>query len=182
MPVPEEVAIVVAGVLSAQGHLVPELALVACLVGAIAGDCVMYAIGYRWGHSLLVAHPRLAKLLHAESEPRFEQAIERHALKVMLLARFMVGIRGPVYLAAGAIRMPFRTFLMIDVLCATLVVLIFFWLSYAFGEEVIDWIRSAELTVTIAVLLAVGVAGIFLYRRSRRKITEVMIGGGTSEN
>ena len=34
MPLPEEVAIVLAGVLSAQGHLHWQFALAACLVGA----------------------------------------------------------------------------------------------------------------------------------------------------
>ena len=180
LPIPEEVAIVVAGVLSAQGHLQPELALASCLVGAIAGDCIMYAIGYRWGHSLLSVHPRLAKFLRAEREVRFEQAIERHAFKVMLLSRFLVGIRGPVYLAAGVVRLPFRQFLMIDIVCASLVVVTFFLLSYAFGEEVIAWIRHAELTVTIVVLLGVAVVGTYLYRRSRRKITEAVMDPGNS--
>jgi len=183
LPIPEEVAIVVAGVLSAQGHLLPWLALAACLVGAIAGDCLIYAIGYRWGHSLLSAHPRLAKFLRAEREERFEQAIERHAFKVMLLSRFLVGIRGPVYLAAGVIRLPFRQFLLIDILCATLVVVSFFWLAFAFGEDVVAWIRNAELTATIIVLVVVAAVGTYLYRRSRKTITKVVIGqGNSSEN
>src|SRR5262249_15918146 len=104
MPLPEELAIVVAGVLSAQEHLVWQKALAACLIGAILGDSIIYFIGYRWGNSLLSAHPRIAKLLNAENEKKFEEAIRKHALKVMLAARFMVGIRGPVYLAAGAVR------------------------------------------------------------------------------
>jgi membrane protein DedA with SNARE-associated domain len=180
LPIPEEVAIVVAGVLSAQGHLQPELALAACLAGAIIGDCLMYAIGYRWGHSLLSVHPRLAKFLRADREARFEQAIERHAFKVMLLSRFLVGIRGPVYLAAGVVRMPFRRFLLFDILCATLVVVFFFLLSYAFGEEVIAWIRHAELTVTVVVLLVVAAVATYLYRRSRRQLTEAVIGQSDS--
>ena len=182
MPIPEEVAIVVAGVLSAEGKLIPWAALAACLVGAILGDSVMYAIGYHWGRSLFNAHPRLAKLLHAENEPKFEEAIERHALKVMLLSRFMVGIRGPVYLAAGVVRMPFRRFLSYDAICATLVVCVFFLLSYAFGEDVVRWIRDAEITVTIAALAVIAIVGVYLYRRSRKTITKVVIGQGKTSD
>ena len=58
LPIPEEVPIVVAGLLSAQGVLMPQLALLACLVGAIAGDCVMYSIGFHFGHNLLKDHPK----------------------------------------------------------------------------------------------------------------------------
>jgi membrane protein DedA with SNARE-associated domain len=180
MPIPEEVAIVVAGVLSAEGKLIPWAALAASLVGAILGDSVMYAIGYHWGRSLLNAHPRLAKLLHAESEPRFEEAIERHALKVMLLSRFMVGIRGPVYLSAGVVRMPFRRFLLYDSICASLVVCVFFLLSYLFGEDVIRWIRDAEITVTIAAVVVIAIISVYLYRRSRKTITKVVMGQGNA--
>lgn len=171
LPVPEEVAIVLAGVLSAQGSLLPGPALAACLTGALLGDCMIYAIGRRWGPSLLVAHPRFATLLHADREARFEEAIERHALKVLLLARFMVGIRGPVYLAAGAMRMPFRRFFLYDVLGVTIVVGGVFGLSHAYGNDVLRWVRHAELTVTVAVLAAAAIIGIYLYRRQRRNAT-----------
>jgi membrane protein DedA with SNARE-associated domain len=167
MPLPEEVAIVLAGVLSAQGHLHTGLAFASCLIGALLGDAVIYAIGYRWGHSLLSYHPRLAKLLRAEREKTFEQAIEQHALKVMLLSRFLVGIRGPVYLATGVVRLPFRLFLLYDFICATLVVGFFFGLAYVFGDRVAHWIRDAELTATVIVLVAALVFGGYVYYRHR---------------
>ena len=179
LPVPEEVAIVLAGVLSAQGKLLAGPALVACLTGALLGDCLIYAIGRRWGPSLLVAHPRFAKLLRADREKTFEEAVERHALKVLLAARFMVGIRGPVYLAAGAVRMPFRRFVMYDLLSVTIVVGGVFGLSYAYGDSVLQWIRHAELTVTGAVLAAAAVLAIYLYRRHRRSASRPVASSGS---
>ena len=74
-------------------HPAHRIAFAACLAGAIVGDSFMYAIGYRWGHGIFTSHPRFAKLLAAENEQQFQQAIKYHALKVMLLARFLVGIR-----------------------------------------------------------------------------------------
>jgi membrane protein DedA with SNARE-associated domain len=176
MPIPEEVAFVVAGVLSAEGNLHWPTALAACLVGAILGDSVMYAIGRRWGDTLLRAHPRFAWILQAKREKQFEEAVEQHAFKVMFLSRFLVGIRGPVYVAAGAVHVPYLRFLAIDMFCASLVVTTFFWLAYAFGDSVLDWIRDAEITATIAVVLVVVGIGLVLYLRSQRKITEIVIG------
>ena len=49
MPIPEEVAIVLAGVLSAEEKLYWGWALLACLVGALLGDSVMYLIGRQVG-------------------------------------------------------------------------------------------------------------------------------------
>ena len=175
MPIPEEVAFVVAGVLAAEGNLNPAMALAACLIGAILGDIVMYGIGYRWGHSLLKSHPRLAKLVHADYQPAIEEAVEKHAFKVLLVSRFLVGVRGPVYVSAGAIRMPFRRFLMIDLIGATIVVVTVFSLSFLFGDSVIDWIRNAELTATIAVVVGIAIVGFILYRRSRSKLAEIVL-------
>lgn len=174
MPIPEEVAFVVAGVLSAEGHLHWPTALAACLIGAILGDSVMYWIGRRWGDSLLSSHPRLSWMLQARREKQFEEAVEQHAFKVMFLSRFLVGIRGPVYVAAGAAHMPYQRFLVYDVVCATIVVTVFFFLAFLFGDEVVDWIREAEVTATVAVALIVGGIALFLYVRSRKKVAEIV--------
>ena len=74
LPVPEEVPIIMSGVLSAQGAMQPALALVACIGGALAGDCVMYAIGYHFGHNLLRDHPRFARFLKADRETSIRTA------------------------------------------------------------------------------------------------------------
>ena len=110
LPIPEEIPIVAAGIASSVGTLNPWGAFVCCLIGALAGDSVIYVIGYHFGHSLVTRHPRFAHLLHAEREAKIEEMIRRHGLKVFFLSRFMVGIRAPVYLTAGILRMSFRRF------------------------------------------------------------------------
>lgn len=181
MPIPEEVAFVLAGTLSAQGNMHWPTALAACLVGAILGDSVMYWIGRRWGDTLLGTHPRFAWMLQAKREKQFELAVEQHAFKVMFLSRFLVGIRGPVYVAAGAAHVPYRRFLMYDLVCASLVVTTFFFLAFLFGERVMDWIRDAELTATIAAALVVAGIGLVLYLRSRKKVTEIVLSEAAEE-
>lgn len=169
LPIPEEVPLVLAGVLSAKGRLIPEWAFMACLFGALVGDSLMYAIGYHFGHNLLREHPKFAHFLRADREAQFEQAISRHGFKVMLLSRFMVGVRGPVYIAAGVIRMPFRAFLLYDLVCATLVVGTFFGLSYAYGEQIARLLRDAELTFTLVVLVLIALIALWMFRRHRRQ-------------
>ena len=170
LPLPEEVPIVAAGVASSVGTLHPGWAFVSCIIGALLGDAVLYAIGYHFGRSLVVRHPRFAHLLHAEHEAKIEEMIRRHGLKVFFLARFMVGIRAPVYLTAGVLRMSFRRFMLIDAFCATCVVGLFFGLSYAYGEQVAGWLRDSEVGLTVAVVLTVVlVLCYFLWRRYRHR-------------
>lgn len=176
LPVPEEVGLVLAGVFSAQGRLEPQWAFVACLLGALVGDAAMYGMGRRFGPSLMTLHPKLAKLVHADREAYFEEAVLRHGFKVLLLARFMVGVRGPVYLAAGAVRMPFRRFLVWDLICATLVVSTFFGLSFYFGRSIAEQVRDAEIVFTLVVVLIVLVAAAYFLRKNRRELLSSVMG------
>jgi len=173
LPIPEEVPIATAGILSARGTMQPALALLACVSGALLGDCVMYAIGYHFGHNLLKDHPKLARFLRVNREARFERMIHQHGLKVLFAARFMVGVRSPVYLSAGILRIPFRRFVLMDLLCATTVVGIVFTLAYCFGEPIVAMFRRAEigLTATVAAVVAI-VVGWFLWRRRRNRSFE----------
>ena len=144
LPLPEEVPIVAAGIASSVGKLNPWWAFFSCLLGALGGDAVLYAIGYHFGHSLITRHPRFAHLLHAEREAGIEQMIRRHEVKVFFLSRFMVGVRAPVFLAAGVLRIPFYRFLIIDAFCATTVVGLIFGLSYAYGDRLTNLIRQSD--------------------------------------
>ncbi len=180
LPIPEEAAIVIAGVLSAQSQLHTGFAFAACLAGAIVGDSFMYAIGYHWGHGIFRSHPRFAKLLSAENEEQFQQAIDSHALKVMFLARFLVGIRAPVYVMTGVVRMPYRRFLIYDVISAAAVVGVVFSLAYVFGDNVGEWVRHAEFTATFIVVGVLAIIGGFIYYRHRQQVMDFIFGSEAS--
>jgi membrane protein DedA with SNARE-associated domain len=169
LPIPEEVFIIAAGVASSHQALNPWLAMSACLFGALAGDCVMYWIGYHFGRNVLREHPRWVHVVRPEREAQIEKMIEKHGLKVFFLARFLVGLRSPTYLSAGILRVPFRRFLLIDLFCATMVIGLFFSLSYRYGTAITAWIRGAERVVTVIAVLVLIVVGVYYWRRRRRK-------------
>ena len=179
LPAPEEVPIVMAGILSSQGQLDVGLAFASCLFGALVGDCVVYSIGYHFGHNILARHPRFARFLRADREAKFEHLIQSHGLKVLFVARFMVGVRSPVYLSAGILRVSFRRFLLTDLFSATLVVSLFFGLSYFFGDTIVGWLRGAELGVTAAAVgvLALG-GGIYAWRVWRKTASAAVPASG----
>ena len=169
LPIPEEVGIVFAGVQSASGNLNPWLAFGCCIFGCLAGDSLNYAIGYFLGYGWIRRHKWFSKWFHVEREKQMEDLIARHGLKVFFAARFLVGVRGPMYLAAGILKVPFRRFLFVDAICATVVVGIFFTLSYFFGRAVIGWITTGERWITVAAVLAGLIVGTCLFIRWKRK-------------
>ncbi|MBX7168821.1 MAG: DedA family protein [Pirellulales bacterium] len=174
LPVPEEVPVILAGVAASYGRLNPGLAFLACLFGALVGDLVMYGIGYHFGRGVLFEHRVLARHLTPEREQRIEYMIKQHGLKVFFISRFLVGLRSPVYLTAGILRVPLRRFLSFDLLCATTVVGTFFGLSYKYGnriEGLWGYIRGVEMSVTFLVVVAViTVAVLYFLRRRRRRV------------
>lgn len=171
LPIPEELPVLTAGVLSRLGTLQWGLAYAACLVGALGGDCVMYAIGRYFGRSVLRERHWFAPFLTPEREALIEENIKRHGLKVFFLARFLVGLRSPVFLAAGILRVPFRRFMLTDLFCASIVVTFFFSLGFLFANHIRDWlerIRHAEYALTGTALAVIAVVGLYFYARRRR--------------
>ncbi len=173
LPLPEEVAIIAAGVLCAHDQLhYPWLAFGALLAGGLVGDCVMYWVGHHFGRAVVREHRWWAHCVTPEREAKMEQLLHQHGLKVLFVARFLVGVRSPIYLSAGILRLPFKRFVLFDLLCATTVIALFFSVSYFFGEEITKWIFHAERAATVVVVLAVIVAGLYFWRRHRRKQAE----------
>ncbi len=170
LPLPEEVPIIAAGILSSQGTMDPWIAFGCCLFGAIVGDSIMYWIGFHFGRSVLREHPRWARWVTPEREVQIESMFRRHGLKVFFVARFLVALRSPVYLTAGILRVSFRRFFLIDLVCATAVVGTFFGLTYLFGEHIARHFRRAEGWFTFAVVIVVACVILFIWRRYRRKV------------
>ncbi|HWB11308.1 MAG TPA: DedA family protein [Pirellulales bacterium] len=178
LPVPEEVFIIAAGLASHNGVLEPWAALLTCVIAAILGDCSMYAIGYHFGHGLVRDHRWFAWLLNPRAERKMEQKIREHGLKALFITRFLVGVRSPVYVAAGVLRIPFRYFIAWDVIAASVVVSVFFGLSYLFAEQINNlWarIRDAEIALTVGIVAGLVAVGAYFYARHRRRIDRIRL-------
>lgn len=171
LPLPEEVPIIAAGIAAGADKLDPWLTFAACLSGALVGDMAMYAIG-RWMGRGFRRSRWLSKLINAKTEARTEAMIRRHGMKVFLVSRFLVGIRAPMYVSAGVLRVPFWRFLAIDSICATLVVSIVFGLSYLYGDQfkaAWETIHQSQQTLTLLIVIAALAALVAFFWWRRRK-------------
>ena len=173
---PEEFPIIAAGVASsgANAQLNPWIALGSCLIGALLGDSLLYTIGYHFGHNLVKAHPRLARLLHAEREAKMEKLINQHGLKVLFLARFMVGDSG------GGLSEHWHPADLVQEVPAVRRVLrdgsgelFLFGLSYLFGENVKTWIRDGQKSVYRVSSSGVVLVGLLIFFIRRKRAREV---------
>ncbi len=166
LPLPEEVALIAAGVLSAppNSRMDPWIALACCLIGCLIGDSIMYFIGRKIGRRVMNSNTPWGKYLTPEREKLLEKMIHQHGVIVLFVARFLIGIRSPVYLTAGILKFPYWRFILADLFCASVVILLFFGLSYYFGEAVGQWIKNAEYGLTIVVVIGLIIAGVMAWR------------------
>ena len=113
LPVPEEVPIVLAGVLSRAGIFRWWIALLACFTGVVAGDTVLYWAGRHWGERVLEWRA-VRYVLTREREARLLRAYRAHGVKILFGARHVMGLRAAAFLTAGIARLPFGKFLLVD--------------------------------------------------------------------
>ena len=122
-------------VLSHEGIVRWWLALPLCLLGVFSGDVVLYWVGRHWGEQLL--NWRMVRLvLSPAREQWLKTAYRRHALKTVVTARRVMGLRAAVFLTAGIARVPFWKFIVADAGGAGLGVPLGFGLVYFFTDQI----------------------------------------------
>ena len=169
-PIPEEIPVLAAGVLASEAIVRWWAALAVCLLGVLSGDVVLYWVGHHWGEHIL--DWRITRLvLTPEREAMLTRAYHRHGIKIVFVARFVVGFRAAAFLTAGVVRIPFWKFLLVDGVAALIGVPLGFGVAYLFTDQlpaVMRGVHQVERVAALVVMLAVAVLIAYLaYRKSR---------------
>ncbi len=175
VPIPEEIPIVTAAVLSHEGLARWWIALPVCIIGVLSGDVVLYWSGRHWGEHVL--NWRVVRLvLNRDREQRFKAAYRRHAGKTIFTVRHVMGLRAAAFPTAGIAHVPFWKFLSADGLAATLGVPVGFGLAYFFTdqlEKVMADVHRVQRWLGLLVIVAIATTlAVSIWRRSRRDLTE----------
>jgi len=135
VPIPEEMPIVAAGVLSHGGLLKWWLALPVCVAGVLSGDLVLYWTGWHWGERVL--NWRVVRwVLTPQREVWLKDAYCRHAVKTIVTVRHVMGLRAAAFLTAGIARVPWWKFVLADASAAIVGVPFSFGLAYFFTDQI----------------------------------------------
>jgi len=162
--IPGETALVFGGVLAGRGEVNLTVVLVLAIVGAVLGDSVGYFIGRRYGVSIKTS--RLGQKVGDARWRPTEAFVNRRGGPAVLLGRFTAVLRALVPGVAGMAGLPYRTFLVWNVVGGAL------WASLCvLGGYVVGDVIGTYLTDLGYVLigLVVVVLGIHFWRRHRSK-------------
>ncbi len=172
IPVPGETVLIVAAVYAGSGRLSIVLVAVLGFLGAVVGDNIGFAIGHfggrriveRWGRYILLTPERL---------DRATAFFERHGGKIIIVARFVEGLRQANGIVAGTAGMHWARFLIFNAIGAALWVAVWASIGYFSGSH-IDAVYNDATRYSTYLAVAVGVLILFLIvrhimRRRRRQ-------------
>lgn len=166
LPIPEEAPIILAAILSRNGQMWAPAALASCLLGVLFGDLVVYFLGYVYGEKV-ISLPIFRRLITRQREAQIKGYFHRHGFKILVSGRFVPGFRTAAYLTAGILKLPTLKLVATDVVAASLSTFCMFALGFAFAYQIQSGIREVQQWVTVVV--ALGLAGWFLYRFYRAR-------------
>lgn len=138
VPLPEDFALLFAGMHLAEGRtswwaVVPITVLgvgirdlLAFLIGRVAGEKLL---ARSWGRRLFGGDARVAWA---------RGLVDRHGDRAVLIGRFAVGFRAPIFMVGGAMGLSLRRFIAWDGLGLLVAVPITLGLGFQFGQPLVD--------------------------------------------
>lgn len=103
----EDAATAVAAMQAAQGDISIPLALGALYVGIVLGDAGLYGLG-----RLARFVPYVGRLLPPHREAMVHAWVDRRVFKIVVISRFLPGVRLPTYTTCGYLGVSFRKFIL----------------------------------------------------------------------
>lgn len=170
LPFPEEVILILSGYLAFLKYTKFLATILIALLGVLIGDIVLFYFGRKWG-KLVLNHHRLTWLFTKKRLARARIFFRKYGKRTIFMARFLSGIRAPVYLTAGTMGMKGKNFLLMDALAAIINVPFFVFLGFFFGDD-IDKVLKVLRRTEYVLLGIVFIIGIILYIKLKRKVRE----------
>lgn len=156
LPVPEDISLVAGGIIAGLGYANVHLMFAIALAGVLIGDSTMYNLGRILGERVL--NLRLVRrLLTPKRYSLVRSKFEQYGKRVIFAARFLPGLRSPIFLTAGITRfVSFWIFLGIDSLAALISVPFWVYLGYYGAHErewLMRWISRTQWGILVVALV-----------------------------
>ncbi len=171
LPVPEDISLVSGGVIAGLGYANEHVMFAVGMAGVLMGDGSVFLLGRIFGEKVLRI-PFVARFLTPERFSEVQEKFSKYGNWVVFMARFMPGLRMPIYLTAGTSdRISFFRFLFMDALAALISVPIWVYLGH-YGARNLDqlksWVHQGQITIFTILGVAVLVLVAFIYKNRKR--------------
>lgn len=173
IPFPAETTLILAGIEWKHGIFAFLPLLLAGIAGNVVGSMIAYTIGRYLGRPFLI---RFQKVLRINDDllDRAQARLLKAKVPVLIISKFIAGIRILVPYLAGINRLPFPQFILWSSLGTTLWVLVFITFGQTLGifiKHGIKLIKHAPILSSFILLALVVAVGFWIrYRRKKKTI------------
>lgn len=184
VPVPEDISIIAGGIISGLGYTNVHIMCIISFFGVLAGDVIVYSLGKYFG--VQIFNRKIGKrLLNSSWYDRILKSFQKNGKMVLFAARFMPGLRAPIYLTAGITKFTgFWTFVLIDGFAALISVPIWTYLGY-YGasnmDSLIKWMKNTKIGILIVLVVIVSVYFITKIFKKKLVEAEIVMNNGAEE-
>ena len=155
-PIPEDVSLLILGVLVVREGTPYSLAFLVAYFGVLLGDTGVWALGRRVG---LRPTGRIARFTGQKRIEWIEHFYERYGAWAIVICRQVPGLRFPGFFFAGATDVPLPRFVLFDGFAALITASVYLWVGGAFADNldpIIDWIdrfRVAAVVIMVVIMI-----------------------------
>jgi membrane protein DedA with SNARE-associated domain len=175
-PLPEDVPLIATGYLVWDQTMRFWPALAIALGGVLLGDSLLFHFGRQLGLRILKSKRPLG-FLKPEKVRRTRAYFRKYGDKIVFFARFVAGFRAVAFFMAGAMKMRFWRFLLLDAVAGMLSVPVWIGIGYLFGyyfgEEIsqilikMKHLKNWFTLVSITIVILVIIRSVLKYRQSK---------------
>ena len=173
VPIPEDITLVSGGVIAG---LYPEsvnshLMLLVSMIGVLVGDSCMYWLGRIYGTRILRFRP-MRKIVTLKRLKMVRDKFAQYGNRVLFVARFLPGLRAPIYMVSGITRrVSYTRFVLIDFCAAIISVPIWVYLG-EFGAKNLHLLHKQIQKGQMVIYVLIGLLGLFLvwkWKKSKKQ-------------
>ena len=185
LPVPEDITLVSGGVISGLDLANPHTMCIVGLAGVLIGDSTMFLAGRIFGYRI----QRIKTFRRILSPRRFshiQRKFKQYGLSLLFVARFLPGLRSPIFLVAGmSRRISYLTFILMDGIAALISVPVWVYLGYFFADNLdllMEYVKDVQTLIylVLGVILLI-VLIVYLKKRFHSKLSKFSDDGHHSE-
>jgi membrane protein DedA with SNARE-associated domain len=134
LPLPEDITLVTAGILASRNIIDFNITVVLCMFGVLLGDGIIFWLGSHYGTRLRKTK-FFSVILPEKRDAAVKAIVQKYGDKVIFMARFMPGLRTPLFFATGSYHVPFWKFFLLDGFAALISVPLWVYVGYLFGSN-----------------------------------------------
>jgi membrane protein DedA with SNARE-associated domain len=169
IPIPEDITLVVGGITAYYNITNYWMTVLVAIIGVLAGDGIIFMIGYYFGARLLKSR-WFSKVIKPKRVALARLSFAKYGNYLIFFARFMPGLRTPIYFSIGMFKRPFYIFFLIDGFASIISVPVWVYVGMIFAKNIPlleHYVHKMEHGILITVAVVIIIIILFHYIKKK---------------